>query len=620
MARAIITRKALFVFIAALSFASAAAAEDPAEAAFRRGHYLQTYKHDLAGAAAAYKEVVDRAGVPGPLQADARLRLAQCQEDLATADFARLMPPDVIAYAEVSSPGEHLVKLARMMGLVREQPAGTAGAKPEATPLGQGAYFPDDFTLSPALLSALATFRGAAAAVTELDPQGKPDGLLVVHPGDADLLRGMLETAVQFAEPAESIGGFKTYRIHGQVWAVVTTRLFLVSRTRDQVAAAVARLGNPAAASLADQEPIRQLKSDRDGALLFAVIDGPRAAEQVNRHLHGQEGQVARAVLDLNHIRSVSVVVRTTAEGLSLEARLDLMEGHENLLYGLIRTAPCNRQSLQYVPGGAAAVMLLGLNPAGPATADREGSRGIREPLSLMDIGREFFDNLEEIAVFVAPSVAKADASCPPIPDIGLVLVAKDAARSQALWTQLLSLPTTFVPGAAMSGDTDVEGAKGTEYRFPNVPPIALVRAQDRAIVIGTRNAAGAAIRARSDKGSIVGDAGFKPLLDRLTPTSSKAVLVHTGRVAQTAAVLAHGREAEHLRLVGSVLDDVRICLVTDEAPTRFTIRAEVAGLPNVPEAVRKLAQVRQAPHPATAGPAATRPAETEGPQAHAQR
>ncbi len=600
-----------------MAWPSPTAAQGGGQDEFERGFYLQTHERDAAGAAAAFARVAEDAAAPEGVRREARMRLAQCREDLATADLARLMPPEVIAYAEISNPGEHIERLAKLMGLVREGAEAPEGGKPKATPLGGGAFFPDDFTISPALLAALRTVRGAAAAITGLDEKGEPDGLLVVHPGDADLLRGVIETAVQVGEPADPIGGFRAYRLQGQAWAVVTARLLLVARTREMLAAAVERLRDERAASLARSETLGGFQKQREGALAFVLVDGPRLAGQINRHLRGRDGQIARAVLDLAHLKAVSAAVRTTDSGLAVHAQLDLIEGHRNLVYGLIRTAPCARRTLEHVPDGAAAVVMLGLNPAGEGgeAAAGAGVAAAGQFLSAMDVGRELFGNLEEVSLFVLPAAGAAGGAEGAIPQVGLVLAAKDAGRSQALWTQLLSLPAMFAPGGATSSDVEIEGAAGTQYQFKEGPPIVVVRSGQRGVIVGTPGAAAAALRAGRGDGSVLGDAGFKPLLERLTPTSSKAVLVHAGRLAETVAAVAHGHEAQHLRLIAPLLRELRICVVTDEAPTRFAVRGEVSGLPNVPEIVRTLAQMKraQAPaHPATA----TRPAKPEHAQA----
>ena len=110
------------------------------------------------------------------------------------------MPADALAYVEVGHPGEQLARLIKMLGLVRE-PGGTASPS-GAIPLGDGLFFPEDFTVSPALVAELNKIHGVAASVTDVERDG-PQWLVAVDPGTCDLLRGILETAVQVLEPAE---------------------------------------------------------------------------------------------------------------------------------------------------------------------------------------------------------------------------------------------------------------------------------------------------------------------------------------------------------------------------------------------------------------------------------
>jgi hypothetical protein len=272
------------------------------------------------------------------------------------------------------------------------------------------------------------------------------------------------------------------------------------------------------------------------------------------------------------------------------------MEGHHHLAYALIRTAPCGRSSLEYIPAGVAGVALIGLNPANVGSSVSPASEA-GQYVTAMDIGRELFANLDEAALFVAPTAASAERHAgPPIPDVGVVLVAKDVQRSEALWSQLLALPALFMPAPAGGvNQVTIEGTAATEYRYPNAPPILLARVKDRAVVIGTAGATASAIRAAAEGKTIAQDAGFKPLLDRLTPSTSKAILVHAGRAAETAAGLARGNEAEELKFFASVLTNLRIALLTDEKPTQFTLRAEATGLPNMPEAFLRFAEARRA-------------------------
>ena len=212
----------LFLGVFLMSFPAVAAGQGPGEADFARGLFLQTHRRDLGAAGSAFEKVIADQSAPEHLRVEAKQRLARCREDLAAADFARLMPPDALAYVEISRPGKHLARVAKMVGLVRARRSAPTQTKPKATPLGDGIFLPEDFTVSPFLLAALSEIEGAAFALTAIDSAGKPQGVLALHPGDSDLIRGLAETAVQFLEPADPIEGFRAYRIRDEACITVT--------------------------------------------------------------------------------------------------------------------------------------------------------------------------------------------------------------------------------------------------------------------------------------------------------------------------------------------------------------------------------------------------------------
>ena len=119
-----------------------AAAQSNSETEFQRGYYLQTHEKDLAGAVAVFEKVANDASASDKLRSEAKTRLAQCREDLASTDFARLMPPGALAYVEINEPGSHVAHLAKMLGLVHENGLAPGDLKPGATPLGDGLFLP----------------------------------------------------------------------------------------------------------------------------------------------------------------------------------------------------------------------------------------------------------------------------------------------------------------------------------------------------------------------------------------------------------------------------------------------------------------------------------------------
>jgi len=576
--------------------ASLAARGDDTAALVQKGFYLQVHEGDAAGAAAVFERVASDSAAPAELKREAESRLAQCREDIAAADLARLMPPESIAYVEINRPGDQIVRLAKMMGLVREPgaetPASASGKSAPGIPLGPGLVFPADFNVSPALAAELKKFRGAALAITGLDDrmQKMPEGVLVIHPGDSDLVRGLLETGVQLIEPAEPIANFKTYRFHdhqNQFWLTVTKRLLIAGTKRDAVAATVERLGNPQAASLAAQPAFKAHEAERKG-LLFAYVDGHETARRLKTMLKGREAVMVATLLDLDHLDSLSLSAGVTDDSVQIIARMNLKPGHHNVAYNLIRTAPFTGRALNSVPNGTAGVVLVGLNPATPA-AGKASNQGPVE-VTGMDIGREIFSNIEEVALFVLPTATQSAGSHHPLPAMAAVFAVNDAAKSEELWNQILSI-------VAMAGfhdthprDITIEGTKARLYHFQGAPPIVVVRTPERELIVGTEDAASAALRASRSHDSIRNDASYSKVLAKLTPTSSKAILVDAGRAMQIAKSLSGGGNTSEMDMAVVAVKDLHVSLVTDEARDSLTVRIEASGLPNVPSIIKMIA------------------------------
>lgn len=558
------------------------------EAAFHRGFFLQTHQRDYAAAAAAFEKAADNQQAAAELKQKAARRLAQCREELAATDLARLMPADTLAYIEIARPGEHIEQLLRMVGLVRDGQAAAKAGPVARIPLDEGFSLPEDFSVSPALLNEMKRLRGAAVAVTFIDPdEEEVRGVAVLHPGDDDNLRGQIETAVQLLPTGEPIDGFRVHHYQGMVWVTLTERLVIVADTREKLAAVVHRLKDPQAENLTSQPQFQRCRADAPDALLFAYVSGQQAMRQFGSQLGGQEAMIARMVLDIEKLESFTMSAGTTETGLCFEGRLNLAEGHRNLVHSLLRTAPLSKRSLKYVPAGVAGVALLGLNPA--SDSDTTAARSTVGAITAMDLGREFFDNVEELAVFAMPPAGTAAAG-PPIPEAALVVAVKDAGQSEALWTQLLALPGLFgIDEFPPPRDVTIEGVAGKAYTIPEGPPIVVVRLDDRALAAGTEPAVAAAIRAGASQGGILHDDAFQPLLQRLGPAASKAVLIDMGRAVRLATMGAPSHHAGEAMMAAAALKDMKVSAVTDEGSTHFAVRMEATGLPNVLELAKML-------------------------------
>jgi hypothetical protein len=584
---------AWFLVVASMVAATPQVARAADESAYYKACYLQSDQRDFAAAATLFEQTASDAAAPADIRKAAARRLAECREELAAADLAGLMPAESIAYVQLANIGSQAKTLLQTFGLAGARD-GNAAEAGQRIPIEEGLSFPVDFALSPALVREIGKLGGVAASLTGFGERGMPQGVVVIHVGDSDLVRGLVETGMQVVTPNESIEGYTTYRIPAdrdvELWMAQTERLLVLSPSREQIAAVVGRLrGNGAAGeSLKDAASFRAVADARENSLLFAWADSQRAAPLVYaamaQEMNPQEMMAASAVLNLPQIECATFALGATEGGARAEAAVRFKPGHQHLVYSLLRTAPIGVDALRHVPGDAAIVAAIGLNPPTAAGAKTDASAAPPQ-IALMDLGREFFANVRSATVFAAPAGG-------PIPEIGIVVFAQDAGKSRELWTQLIGLPTRlgFAPPEA-AGEVEIAGHKATRYAYPNAPPIFVSQTSEDALVIGTAGAVETSLAAAE-----AGDAaGATKLLAHANSSTSKAVFLQFGSMARFAAKNAHGQEAEHIAAMAPLLDETTASLTVDEDPNELRIRLDIAGVPRVADVLQTVTGVNGA-------------------------
>ena len=339
------------------------AASDKAQQQFERAYFLETHEGDLQQAADLYEVVAQDRHGSQELAAEAQQRRQCCLEDLRSQDLASLMPADAIGYVEVRQPGQHIENLAEMLGLTGDPLSNLTGDRPSIPiPDAPGMVVPAEVFLSPGIINELKRFHGVAVAVTGVEPPpvGNPDlggvqGVVLLHPGHDEALRGLIETFAQFVLPADPIGGFPTIAVEPGIVVAFTNRLVVAGTSRELVSDVIERLNGRGGESLASRPDVIAMGEQRRDALLFAFVDVKSAVATAYRHLSNdpeamQALGMAQGLCDIGHMQSVSLSVGSSPEGVYAETVMALDEGHANLVYNLVRTPPMTGRSLKNVP------------------------------------------------------------------------------------------------------------------------------------------------------------------------------------------------------------------------------------------------------------------------------
>lgn len=534
------------------------------EDAFFQAYYFHHETGELERALELYETVANRGG---DLGTRARAAAEEIREDLRTSDFTHLMPADTIVYVELNRPGDQLRALTEQLGL--------AGSEDGAPGLG----------LSPRLMDAALGMRGAALAITHIDPQGgPPEGVLVLHPGDQDALRGLIETGLgNAAEPVDAIAGAPTYRIEGQAYVAITRRLVVASLDRASIEGVVRRLRGQGSDSFADSLAETTGAGLRGDDLLFFHV----AAEPVMPMLRGileQEASrdpelaMAMAFFDVESLVGLSGRVGVDERGLGLELGLELEEGHQNLAFNLLRLPALQAEHIAHVPAGAAFVFAAALNESGPVAAPTGGAE--RPIVSGLDFGRELFANLVDVTVYGLPPGESSQSG--PLPDIVASLHVNDVNRSRALWNFVLGLASQSTGAGTMEPEhLQVAGHPVEQYVMDGVP--VFLHVGDRELLVTpSRAALERTFAARAAGRTIARDDLMRSSLQGLGEGTNLALVASPSRCARLAQGFAPRSEQEQLQQVAAVLQDTIVAIGIRQTSTELAVKAQIHNLPNV--------------------------------------
>ena len=539
---------------------------------FLRAYYLEREEGQRSQALELYRAAAQDPDLPAELRERAEERGSALYEDLAADDLAALVPLETLAYVELEDPAARIEMLLDQLGLLR----GSVGA--------------EDLAISPLLLDALLGVRGVALAVTGFDPrvESEPRGVAILHPGDMDLIRGLVETALPLGgEPEAAIGGFDTYGIDGQLHVTLTRRLVIVSRQREEIEGVVTRLENGGSDSLARNPRMARTLAMRGEDLLFFCLNPQPVMPVIEAAMEEElrrdpELAILSSLFDIESTQAIGGRIGIDEEGLSFDLGLELAEGHQNVVFNLLRMPELGEESLALVPEGVAFFVAGGVNASGSMPGGIRGTDG-EAVVTLMDFGREVFANVRDVAVWSLPSTSVVGGR--PLPDLALSFTSADPERSKALWSLALGIAQASRMGAREGHSLEAPhmSAEGGGIRAFDLGEFSLYLATsgDRVVLTPSRRALEAAIAA--GRGSHVGrDEAYRSMIGGLGEGTTLAVGVSPRRCAALAApFLAPGDGAE-LETYADILGDSVLWAALTHTDSSAHLRLRLAHLPRV--------------------------------------
>ena len=552
---------------------------------FYHAYYLHHAQHEYATAADLYGDFVAARQTDPALRAEAKAGLAACREELATADFARLMPPNPLAYVEINRPGERLGKLIDALGLLAEP-----GTPP---PTGE-----NRLAISPAVLDAVLGMRGIAAAVTGFDMAAeKPSGVAVFHPGDMELVRGLIQTALPAATtPVKPVDGYATYEVE-DILITLTSRLVIVGTSPGEISGVIDRMKSPHEESLATNRELAEIMEDRDGSLLYFCVNPKPLMPLLTGMLaagatQSRELALTNALVDLKSLRAMSGRFDVSDEGIRLDVTLRLDKGHRNLVYNFLRRPAIDPATLRCVPAGAAGVFAVALNEAPDSYRDLAPPRGDEPPVvTALDIGRELFANINGVAVFALPPASSGHGTDAGLPDIAAVITVDDPAMSRALWGQILGIASIATGGFSLDGTTrEIEGVDVQSYHLAEADvSIQFAAVGHQLFIASTDTAIAQALQTKRSGDSILDDKAYAHALSNLGPHTTVALMAHPQRCAEIAKPFMSPSEVKEMEPVVDMMKDTVVAVMINHSDQVLRFSAAVSGVPKIGDFVSKM-------------------------------
>lgn len=578
---------------ALVPFAAAPAAPQAGSTRLHEAYFLDRELQHSERALVLYREALADPHLDGESKDLVRRRIAALVEDLASADLARLAPPETLVYAELDRPGLHLAGLLEGLDLFA----------PEGLALPDGRRF----VLRRELVEGLLGIRGVALALTRIDPRGeRPQGLLAIHPGEDGLARGLIEAALgALGSPAEPIRGRAVRRLEGGFFATSTERLLLVASSRRELTQALRRLEGELEPGLAADERLGPALAQRRGSLMSIVVNGGALAPLVDLALaeagkHDPQARLVRELLDPRSLEHLGLRLAAGVDGLLLEAELGLRAEHRSLGFELLRTARLEPAAMAAVPSGSAGYLALGWNELGSGAGSRPGRRG----MALLDLGRELFANLDSLVLFALPGAPSAPGG---LPHAALVLAVEEGARSHAVWSTLLGLASLGVgTGSSAAGEPlALAGLVGTTHRLPDLPPLHVLVGERHLWISHSTLALEASAAALAGGASLQDDGHLGPSARPLAADTSLALRIHPGRLLELLAPHVAPHEARAFGALSLALAETRAGLELEHGADRLALRAWLSGLPRVEGILAVFHDARHvgASAPSTPGP-----------------
>ncbi len=578
-----------------------------AQALYHQGMCYLKQKKESEAKAAFGKLIADHAD-----QTDLIAKVKPLLEELGNADPAALMPPETIAYLEIGSPGKQIETILKMLeGTPFENPlAMIQDGQGQEQWVSQTGFHANivGALLNPSMMAEFRKIRGMGIGLTGIGPDNPPF-VLVMFPGKSDALRGILQMILGVVgRPADAVEGMQCVTISNTVAAAYDENVVILAQgpnSMEQLQWSARQhqslASRPTLASSNESFTTINKKARQDNALTV-WINADEAYGGLLKMFPGEvpmQIQMANGMVNFAGIDDLIASLSLKQTSVTLEANVNFKEGYQSMAYGMARTPNLDRAAFKAVPPDAIAVVSIGVGDADAPQAQM-ASQQISVALGL-DIGRDLFDNIEQITLFVmpfhSPTEQPSDDMPPQVKSIGLAITSSAPQKTYELLGTVLRTTNLAVAEQAPAGGRYA-------FTLPNQESIFGYMDQDARTTVLSLNAdlIEKSIATIEQSSATAKSGPLVDALQRLPETTNKLVMINAAGLFEfvgQSMELPEGDEiADQIHsAIGQLAQASRkttVELRTSEQARSLRARLAVNNLPPIGEVLGPIMQIAQ--------------------------
>ena len=509
--------------------------------------------------------------------------------ELTDSDPATLMPPETLVYVELGSPGKQIETILNMLkGTPFENPLAAIGQGSQ--PAGQQSpaqIF--NALLNPSMMTELKKIRGLAVGVTEM--KNNPSLVAVLYPGKSDAFRGLVMAGLGMAgQPAEPIEDMNVLNIQNTAGVAYDDTVIIVAQPMDLFKKTISLYKRKSSGpNLAENnKAFAEIgkKSRRENALtIWANVD--QVYEAFKKVNSSEQLKLAETFVDPQNIDELLATLSINNNAINFDAKVNFKPGHQGLAYDFFRTPNLTTEGFAFVPSDSAAVVSFSLSPV---TGEK-----IQKPLESitgLDIGREIFDNIEQINVFVVPTAfAKNNAQDPVALTqcLGIAITSRNPVQTQQILKTILGTANTIA--GLSSGQPNAAQPNSNQYLLPlgRNEKLYCYLGQDgkNTILTFSPELLKLSLSAQGKSNSILMSGPLQAPIRQLSPNTSKMALLNVGGLVKVAESWLKVKNEnsdnpayQKLDQIAALFEKTNIQIRTNEKADGLAIHAGIEGIP----------------------------------------